>query len=116
MFVARQLAVAEEDAEIGEGEVGGTVAAAFALPDAGQWAGEYVHGCVALSFGGALLTAVTGSWGGMRRMNLQCTAAGNLGLSMTYPCMHPCTSLRSRYRDCCLDSMNLRYHGSMRKR
>ena len=49
-FVAWELGVAEEDAEVGEGEVGGAVAGAFAFPDAGGGAGEYVHGCVALSF------------------------------------------------------------------
>ena len=49
-------------------------------------------------------------------MNLRYTAAGSLGSSMFCPYTNPGTWLRSRYRDCCLGSMNLRYHGSMRKR
>lgn len=49
---ARELGVAQEEAEVGEGEVGGAGAAAFAFPDAGGGAGEDVHGCVALSWGG----------------------------------------------------------------
>lgn len=49
---ARELGVAQEEAEGGEGEVGGAGAAAFAFPDAGGGAGEDVHGCVALSWGG----------------------------------------------------------------
>ena len=49
---ARELGVAQEEAEVGEGEVGGAGAGAFAFPDAGGGAGEDVHGCVALSWGG----------------------------------------------------------------
>ncbi len=48
--------------------------------------------------------------------DLQCTAVGNLGFSMIYPYRRLDTWLRSRYRDCCLDSMRLRGRGSMRTR
>lgn len=34
----------------GEGEVGAALAGAFAFPDTGGGAGEYVHGCVTLGW------------------------------------------------------------------
>ncbi len=53
---------------------------------------------------------------GVGNADLQCTAVGNLGFSMIYPCRRLDTWLRSRYRDCCLDSMRLRGRGSMTRR